>query len=96
MIPSSSELRPASEFSGHRDITKPRWISISILTAAVFFILALFITAVFEPSIRLLHAFQALVYVAVISLRAGTVPGDLVPAASLALSGTIFSSEEQQ
>jgi hypothetical protein len=46
----------------------PRWISIAIPASASFFILALFISACFVPSIRLLHAFQALIYVAVIFL----------------------------
>ncbi len=46
----------------------PRWIAISIPAAAGFFGLALFIAACFVPSIRLLHAFQALIYVAIIFL----------------------------
>jgi hypothetical protein len=46
----------------------PRWISITIPLSAGFFILALFIAACFVPSIRWLHAFQALIYVAVIFL----------------------------
>jgi hypothetical protein len=44
----------------------PRWISIAIPVSAGFFILALSIAAYFVPSIRLLHACQALIYVAVI------------------------------
>jgi hypothetical protein len=47
---------------------QPRWISISILVRAGFFIFALVLSAVLEPRIRLLHAFQALIYVAVIVL----------------------------
>jgi hypothetical protein len=46
----------------------PRWIPFSIAVASGFFILALFISAFFEPSLRLLHAFQALIYLAMIVL----------------------------
>ena len=46
----------------------PRWITISIPAAAGFFILALSIAGFFQSSIRMLHAFQALIYVAVILL----------------------------
>jgi len=47
---------------------QPRWISLFILVGAVYFMSALFIAAVFEPDIRLLHAFQALIFVAIIVL----------------------------
>ncbi len=47
---------------------QPRWISIFILVGSIYFMSALFIAAIFEPDIRLLHAFQALIYVAVIVL----------------------------
>ena len=50
------------------DSRAPRWIAISITAAAGSFILALFIAACFAPSIRLLHALQALIYIAVIFL----------------------------
>ena len=46
----------------------PRWIRVSILIGAGFFIFALILSAVFDPRIRLLHALQALIYVAVIVL----------------------------
>lgn len=46
----------------------PRWISILILVGAGLFMFALILSAVFEPSIRLLHALQLLIYVAVIVL----------------------------
>lgn len=46
----------------------PRWINASILAGAGFFIFALFLSAVFDPRIRLLHALQALIYIAVILL----------------------------
>jgi hypothetical protein len=46
----------------------PAWIRVSILAGAGFFIFALFLSAVFDPKIRLLHALQALIYVAVIVL----------------------------
>lgn len=47
---------------------QPRWIQISILTGAACFLFALIFSAVFDPTIRLLHALQALIYIAVIVL----------------------------
>ena len=47
---------------------QPRWIPVFILAGSIYFMSALFIAAVFEPDIRLLHTFQALIYVAVIVL----------------------------
>jgi hypothetical protein len=47
---------------------RPGWIDRSILAGAGFFIFALALSAVFDPSIRVLHALQALIYVAVIIL----------------------------
>ena len=44
----------------------PAWIARSILVGAGFFIFALILSAVFDPKIRMLHALQALIYVAVI------------------------------
>jgi hypothetical protein len=44
------------------------WIDPCILVGAGFFIFALFLSAVFDPKIRLLHFLQALIYVAVILL----------------------------
>ena len=49
-------------------VTGARWIRVSILIGAGFFIFALILSAVFDPSIRLLHALQAMIYVAVIVL----------------------------
>ncbi len=46
----------------------PAWISVCIRVGAGFFIFALVLSAVFDPKIRLLHALQALIYVAVIVL----------------------------
>jgi hypothetical protein len=46
----------------------PGWVNVSILAGAGFFIFALFLSAVFDPKIRLLHALQALIYVTVIWL----------------------------
>jgi hypothetical protein len=46
----------------------PVWIRAFIYTGAGLFLFALFVSAVFEPAIRLLHALQALIYVAVIVL----------------------------
>jgi hypothetical protein len=51
-----------------RPATKPVWIDASVLIGAGFFIAALILSAVFDPSIRVLHALQALIYVAVIIL----------------------------
>jgi hypothetical protein len=47
---------------------EPSWIRWSIVVGAGLFICALFLSAVFEPQIRLLHALQALIYVAVVVL----------------------------
>jgi hypothetical protein len=44
------------------------WIRSAIVVGAALFIVALFVSAVFEPSIRILHALQALIYVAVVIL----------------------------
>ena len=46
----------------------PGWIRIPIYIGAGFFIFALILSAVFDPKIRVLHALQALIYVAVIVL----------------------------
>ena len=46
----------------------PGWVNVSILAGAGFFIFALFLSAVFDPTIRLLHTLQALIYVGVIVL----------------------------
>jgi hypothetical protein len=46
----------------------PSWIRWFILIGAGFFIFALFLSAVFDPKIRVLHALQALIYVSVIFL----------------------------
>ena len=47
---------------------KPVWIDRSIFAGAAFFIFALVVSAIFDPTIRVLHAFQALLYVAIIVL----------------------------
>ena len=44
------------------------WINGSIGAGAGFFLFALILSAVFDPSIRVLHTLQALIYVAVILL----------------------------
>jgi hypothetical protein len=46
----------------------PTWINACIAVGAGFFIFALFLSAVFDPRIRVLHTLQALIYVAVIVL----------------------------
>jgi hypothetical protein len=48
--------------------TQSGWIRTSILVGAGFFIFALLLSAVFDPEIRVLHALQALIYIAVIVL----------------------------
>lgn len=48
--------------------TNPAWINASILAGAGCFIFALVLSAVFDPKIRVLHALQALIYIAVIVL----------------------------
>jgi len=45
-----------------------RWISGLIVFSCLIFILVLGLSAIFDPSIRWLHLFQALIYVAVIVL----------------------------
>jgi hypothetical protein len=50
------------------DQAVPRWISAAIWGGAGFFIVALWVSAIFDPTIRLLHVLQALIYVAVILL----------------------------
>ena len=47
---------------------QPRWISALIWGGCALFMLALLVSAVFDPSIRLLHTLQALIYVAAIVL----------------------------
>ena len=46
----------------------PASARLSVQAGAGLFILALFVSAVFDPTIRVLHALQALIYVAVIVL----------------------------
>jgi hypothetical protein len=51
-----------------KSATNPAWINVAILVGAGFFIFALILSAVFDPKIRVLHALQALIYIAVIVL----------------------------
>jgi hypothetical protein len=44
------------------------WINSSIVTGAGLFIVALLVSAIFDPTIRLLHILQALIYIVVILL----------------------------
>jgi hypothetical protein len=46
----------------------PVWAASSIVCGAGIFVFALFVSAVLEPKIRLLHALQALIYVATVAL----------------------------
>jgi hypothetical protein len=52
----------------NKAVIQPGWIRASILFGAGCFIFALFLSAVFDPRIRLLHALQAVIYIAVIVL----------------------------
>jgi hypothetical protein len=49
-------------------VTRSRWVHVSIPVGVGLFVLALTLSAVFVPQLRLLHLFQALIYVAVIIL----------------------------
>jgi hypothetical protein len=51
-----------------RTVTAPRWVRVWIPIAAGLFLLALTGSAVLIPQLRLLHLFQALIYVAIIVL----------------------------
>ena len=48
--------------------TAPPWTRFSVQAGAGLFIVALFVSAAFDPTIRVLHFLQALIYVAVIVL----------------------------
>jgi hypothetical protein len=45
-----------------------RWVRPAIVVGAALFLLALVVSAVLDPSIRVLHALQSLIYVAVVVL----------------------------
>src|SRR4029077_13496977 len=49
-------------------MTESRWIPVSILLGTGIFLLALAVSAAIVPQLRLLHAFQALIYLVVIFL----------------------------
>jgi hypothetical protein len=49
-------------------VTVSRWVQVSILVGVGVFILALTLSAVFVPQLRLLHLFQSLIYIAVVVL----------------------------
>ena len=51
-----------------RPRARRRWIQPAIVVGAALFVLALFVSAVLEPSIRVLHALQTLIYIAVVVL----------------------------
>jgi hypothetical protein len=55
----------------------PRWIGVTIYVGAGLFVLALVVSAIFDPRIRLLHTLQALIYVAVIVLARRSSPWGL-------------------
>ena len=67
-------------------VSGSRWTRASILIGVGLFLLALTVSAAFVPQLRLLHVFQALIYVAVIVLTRrnsawGYGAGVIVPAA---------------
>jgi len=71
---------------GQNPVTGSRWIHVSIDIAVGLFILALAISAFIVPQLRLLHVFQALIYVAVIVLTRRNSPwgfgiGVIIPTA---------------
>lgn len=49
-------------------VRKSTWIDVGILVGAGLFMFALIVSAVFDPTIRVLHSLQLLIYVAVIVL----------------------------
>jgi hypothetical protein len=55
---------------------EPVWVYPSICAASGVFLFALFVAALFQPSLRVLHALQALIYIAVIvSTRRNSLAG---------------------
>ena len=55
----------------NRRQAEPRWLRPAIAVGAALFVFALVLSAVFEPSIRVLHTLQALIYVTVVVLTLG-------------------------
>ena len=51
-----------------KSLANPVWVDRFILVGAGLFIFALVVSAIFDPTIRILHAFQTLIYIAVIVL----------------------------
>jgi len=72
-------------FSGRRSAPNPPVLNWAIWIGAAGFIAILIIAAVFDPTIRWLHAFQALMYLAVIALTARGSRWGLYLGASVAL-----------
>jgi hypothetical protein len=64
----------AMHYAGDRGRLGSIWTRVWIPVGAALFIFALFGSAVVVPQLRLLHAFQALIYVAVILLARGNRP----------------------
>lgn len=67
-------------------VSASRWIRVSIALGVGLFLLALMLSAVYVPQLRLLHLFQALIYVAVIVLTGRNSPwgfgvGVIIPTA---------------
>jgi hypothetical protein len=70
----------------HNRTSESPWIRVSIFIGVGLFILALALSAVFIPQLRLLHFFQALIYVAIIVLTRRSSPwgfgvGVIIPTA---------------
>jgi hypothetical protein len=78
-----------------KSLANPVWVDRFILVGAGLFIFALVVSAIFDPTIRILHAFQTLIYIAVIVLtRRGSAWG-FGAGCIIAASGTTstFSSQ---
>ena len=52
----------------------PNWTNGAIWAGSALFVVALFVSAVFDPTIRLLHALQSLIYVGVVLLSRSNSP----------------------
>ena len=63
--------RLQSTLDGHQ---VPNWTNHMIWVGAGLFVVALYVSAVFDPTIRLLHALQSLIYIAVVVLVRGNSP----------------------
>lgn len=58
----------ASNHYGIGEQGEPSWIFPAVAAPSLFFISLLLLAMIFDPSVRILHPFQALIYVAIIYL----------------------------